>query len=223
MPAKKGKKGGKGKGKGKKKKAAKLKAAVEKEEVKGKTKLFFRVYPTYCAAAGSIPAPRVVSACKECIEEDIPLNKVKKVEFSANSHLLVSSCDFPQFVLETAPDFVPPKSAGGKGQKKPVKSPSARAATSSSGGSQPVSAAAGAAPPPPADKPPLPILLQPLFKSLTEAGYNYMRCLLVWSIPVSDEGAVSLVSRFFTPFDTSKCEGHVYFHLYFGSSIYCSV
>ncbi len=78
MPAKK-KKSGKGKGK---KKAAKLKAAVEKEEVKGKTKIFFRVYPTYCAAAGSIPAPRVVSACRECIEDDIPLNKVKNQRLS---------------------------------------------------------------------------------------------------------------------------------------------
>lgn len=86
MPAKKGKKG-KGKGKKGKKKAAKLKAAVEKEEVKGKTKLFYRVYPAYCAAAGSIPAPRVITACRDCIEDDIPLNKVKKLEFSTNSHL----------------------------------------------------------------------------------------------------------------------------------------
>lgn len=86
MPGKKGKKGGKGK-KGKKK-AAKAKAAAEKEEVKGKTKMFFRVYPTYCAAAGSIPAPRVISACRQCLEDDVPLNKVKKGEFSTNSHTI---------------------------------------------------------------------------------------------------------------------------------------
>lgn len=86
-----------------------------------------------------------------------------------------------------------PKSGAGKGQKISAKS----RPTSSKDDSPPsasTTGAAGAAPPPSADKP-LPILLQPLFKSLTEACYNYMRCLHIWSIPVSDEGAVSLVSQ----------------------------
>lgn len=41
---------------------------------------------------------------------------------------------------------------------------------------------------------PPPITLPPLFKALSEASYNYMRCLHVWGIPVNDDGAVAIVS-----------------------------
>lgn len=77
MPAKKKKKGGKGK----KKKAAKLKVAAEKEEVKGKCKIFLRAYQNNCATSDSLPAPRIISACRECIEEEKPLHKVGKKIF----------------------------------------------------------------------------------------------------------------------------------------------
>ena len=78
MPKKKGKKAKKG---GKKKAAV----AAEKEEVKGKTKIFLKVYQTNCMMTDSIPIPRILKSCRECLEEGKPLTKVKISII--NSHL----------------------------------------------------------------------------------------------------------------------------------------
>lgn len=92
MPKKKGKKGKKG---GKKKKAA---VAAEKEEVKGKSKIFLKIYQTNCMTSDSVPIPRVITACRECLEEGKPLTKVKiSIKFTPyyySSHLLIH---FPVF------------------------------------------------------------------------------------------------------------------------------
>ena len=73
MPKKKGKKkGGKGK-----KKAAKLKAAAEREEAMVKCKLFMKAYQTHCAASDSSPSPKILKACRESVEEDKSLCKVR--------------------------------------------------------------------------------------------------------------------------------------------------
>lgn len=79
MPAKKkgGKKGGKAK-----KKAAKLKAAKEKEVAKGKTKIFLHAYNTNCASSDSVPSARILSACRDCMEDDKPLTKVTNPSIS---------------------------------------------------------------------------------------------------------------------------------------------
>lgn len=95
MPKKKGKKG-------KSKKGSKKKAAVaaEKEEVKGKTKIFLRVYQTNCLMTDSVPIPRILKSCRECLEEGKPLTKVKI--FIINSHLSVTVTNLLPFHLGPA-------------------------------------------------------------------------------------------------------------------------
>lgn len=78
-----GKKKGKGKKGGKKTKAAKLKAAEERENAVRKTRNFLRAYPTHCAASGSVPSGRIISACRECLAEESALTKVRKFTPSA--------------------------------------------------------------------------------------------------------------------------------------------
>ena len=87
MPGKKGK----GK-KGGKAKAGKVKAAEEREEAVRKTKIFLRAYQTYCAASGSVPSGRVISASRECIEEESSMTKVRK--FTPSSHTASRSLQF---------------------------------------------------------------------------------------------------------------------------------
>jgi hypothetical protein len=75
MPKKKkGMKGAKGK-----KKAAKLKAIAEREEAMVKCKYFLKTYQTHCAASDSSPSPKIVRGCRESIEEDISLAKVRNI------------------------------------------------------------------------------------------------------------------------------------------------
>ena len=38
------------------------------------------------------------------------------------------------------------------------------------------------------------LLIQPLFKSLVESEYNFIRCLHVWGLEITDDIAVTLVS-----------------------------
>lgn len=81
MPKKKGK-GGKGK-----RKASRQQAVEEREEAMVKCKRFLKAYQTHCAASDSIPSPKIVSACRESVEEDKSLTKVSKVHtFSQGSH-----------------------------------------------------------------------------------------------------------------------------------------
>lgn len=75
MPTKKGKGGP---GKGKKRKASRAQAAAEREEVMVKCKRFLKAYQTNCAASDSTPSPKIVSACRECVEEDKSMTKVSK-------------------------------------------------------------------------------------------------------------------------------------------------
>ena len=42
--------------------------------------------------------------------------------------------------------------------------------------------------------PPAQITLQPLFKSLKDAHYTYIRCLDIWGLELDDDAVVSLVS-----------------------------
>ena len=108
----------------------------------------------------------------------------------SGSSLLIS----PQVFVETSPEVTTskdPKSASGKSGAKVRKSAKIPPRTGST-----------AAPkerllPDIIDKPSRPsvVLLQPLFKSLREACYDYMRCLYVWNYPVNDDGAVSIVSE----------------------------
>lgn len=73
MPAKKkGTKGDKGK-----RKASRLKAAEERELAKGKCKLFLKAYQTHCAASDSSPSQKIVRACRESVEEDKSMSKVR--------------------------------------------------------------------------------------------------------------------------------------------------
>lgn len=73
MPKKKGKKkGAKGK-----KKAAKLKAAAEREEVLVKCKQFLKAYQAHCTTSDSSPSPKIVKACRESVEEEKSLFKVR--------------------------------------------------------------------------------------------------------------------------------------------------
>lgn len=92
MPKKKGKKAKKG---GKKKKTA---IAAEKEEVKGKSKIFLKVYQANCMTSDSVPIPRVISSCRECLEEGKPLIKVKiYIEFTPLTVILSHLFNFPVF------------------------------------------------------------------------------------------------------------------------------
>lgn len=79
---------GRKKGGGKKKGGGARKAfrvAAEKEHVKGKTKIFLRMYQANCVASDSVPCPRIITLCRECLEDGKPLTKVTVP--CANSHL----------------------------------------------------------------------------------------------------------------------------------------
>lgn len=66
-------------GKGKKRKASRIKAAAEREEAMVKCKHFLKAYQTHCAASDSAPSPKIVSACRESVEEDKSLTKVSNI------------------------------------------------------------------------------------------------------------------------------------------------
>lgn len=71
---------GKGKKKGGSKKKGKkgAKAAAEKEEVRKKCSTFLKIYQQRCVATASTASQIICQACRECIENEKALLKVKK-------------------------------------------------------------------------------------------------------------------------------------------------